>query len=152
MTPSGFVTWQHEFARVLADRQVAAGVWPTHRAHERAQAVSAELLPQGLDTPGMLLLEGVLPDGTPIGWLWITLQHPHGTPDCAFLYDIGVDAEHRGRGLGRALLKAAEMTVVGAGIGALELNVFVQNTVAVALYDSAGYTATTQRMIKHLAS
>jgi hypothetical protein len=54
MTASEFDTWQHELARVYADRQVVAGIWPSEGALERALADNAELLPQGLGTPGML--------------------------------------------------------------------------------------------------
>jgi len=151
MTPVEFAAWQLQIARAYADEQIAAGRWPAEGAVQRALDEDAERLPQGLDTPGMLLLRGVRPDGTSIGRVWIALEHPRGTPDCAFLLDIEVDAEHRGRGLGRALMKAAEQAVADHGVGALELNVFGQNTAAIALYTSAGYTVTTQQMRKRLS-
>ena len=150
MTQQEFDDWQQQIAHAYAQEQVSAGTWPADQALGRAFAVNAELLPQGLATDGMLLLKGVLPDAMPVGRLWIGLRHPRGTPDCAFLYDIDVDVAHRGRGLERPLLRAAERVVTARGVGALELNVFSGNTAAIALYDSSGYAVTTRQMRKGL--
>ena len=150
MTPAEFEAWQHLLARDYADEQVTAGNWQENGAFERAWAENEESLPQGLATPGMLLLMGVLPDGTTVGRVWVALEHPRGTPDCAFLNDIEVDAPYRGRGLGRALIEAAERAVVAHGVGALELSVFGDNASAVGLYSSAGYTVSRQLMRKRL--
>ena len=156
MTQPEFDSWQEQLARAYADEQVAAGNWPAEGARERALADTAQRLPQGRATDGMLLLQGVLADGTPdgtvVGRVWIGLQHPRGTPDCAFLYDLEVDAAYRGRGLGRALLSAAEDVVRAHGTAALELNVYGGNTPAISLYASAGYDVTTQQMRKPLRS
>ncbi len=150
MTPAEFAAWQHQIAEAYAEEQVSVGNWPAEQAYERALASNAESLPQGLQTPGMVMLMGVRSGGEVIGRVWIGLTHPRGTPDCAFLYDIEVDAEHRGQGLGRALLEAAERAVAERGVGALELNVFGTNTAALALYEFAGYRVTTQQMRKRL--
>lgn len=150
MTPAEFVLWQEELSQAYADEQVAAGNWPAEGALERSRRENAESLPQGLNTPDMLVLNGVLADGTVIGRVWVALRHPRGVPDCAFLNDIEVVPEHRGQGLGRALLEAAERAVVAHGVGALALNVFGQNTTAQALYDSAGYQVTSRQMRKPL--
>ncbi|WP_218566569.1 GNAT family N-acetyltransferase [Vallicoccus soli] len=150
MTQEEFDAWQAEVARAYADEQVAAGNWPADRALQLAQEGQAGFLPDGLATEGMLLLNGVLADGTVVGRVWVGLRHPRDVPDCAFLYDLEVDAGHRGRGLGRALLEGAERAVRAAGVGALELNVFGDNATAISLYASAGYTVTQQQMRKRL--
>lgn len=160
MTQQEFDAWQGQIARAYAEEQVTAGTWSADDALQRSVAVNAELLPQGLATAGMLLLQGVVDDyassgapaGTVIGRVWIGLRHPRGTADCAFLYDLEVEAEHRGRGLGRALLAAAEHAVRAAGVGALELNVFATNTRALGLYACTGYAVVTQQMRKQLPS
>lgn len=150
MTPAEFAVWQNQIAEAYAEEQISVGNWAADQALERSRAMNAEMLPEGQNTPGMLFLKGIQPDGEAIGRVWISLTHPRGTPDCAFLYDIELDAEHRGRGLGRALLEAAERVVTEHGVGALELNVFGNNAAALALYGSAGYRVTTQQMRKHL--
>jgi ribosomal protein S18 acetylase RimI-like enzyme len=150
MTEPEFAEWQRAIARAYADEQVAAGNWQRDDALERALEGNATLLPQGLATPGMLLLKGVLEDGTPVGRLWIGLSHPRGLPRCAFVYDIEVDVEHRGSGYGRALLTAGETVARAHGAEALELNVFGDNRRAIGLYSSADYRVVSQQMRKEL--
>jgi ribosomal protein S18 acetylase RimI-like enzyme len=57
----------------------------------------------------------------------------------AWIYDIEVAPESRGRGLGRMLLDRAEDWARGQGIGTVELHVFAHNELALKLYDSSGY-------------
>ena len=150
MTEAEYAGFRQATARAFADELVATGGWSPEEALDRALEGSAELLPQGPGTPGMLLLVGVLDDGTPIGRLWLGLTHPRDVPDCAFVYDIEVDERHRGSGLGRALLAAGEDVVRSHGVPAVELNVFADNVRAVGLYSSAGYRVVTQQMRKDL--
>ena len=146
MTDAEFAEWQDDLARAYADEQVQSGNWAPEEALDRAREDSATRLPQGRDTPGMLFLTGLRPDGEPVGRIWLSVEHPKGTADCAFLYDIEVDAPHRGRGYGRALLRAAEEAARSRGVSALELNVFGGNAAAIALYASAGYAVVQQQM------
>jgi ribosomal protein S18 acetylase RimI-like enzyme len=150
MTQAEFDEWQGAIAEEYAAEQVAAGRWDAEGAVQRALDENAQALPEGLLTPRMLILRGITEDGQPIGRAWVGLDHPRGAPDTAFLYDIEVAISSRGSGLGRALLVAVEAAVRQAGIGALELNVFGRNVVAVRLYESSGYNVTTQQMRKEL--
>ena len=146
MTEDEFAAWQDVLARAYADEQVQAGNWAPEEALDRAREDSATRLPQGRDTSGMLLLTGVRTDGEPVGRIWLALEHPRGTPDCAFLLDIEVDEPHRGQGYGRALLAAAQEAARSRGLSALELNVFGGSAAAIALYESAGYVVVQQQM------
>jgi len=150
MTESEFDEWQLAIAQEYAEEQVSAGNWSRNGAVERALEENARLLPDGLATRRMLVLRGVDDDGIPVGHAWVGLDHPRGTPEVAFLYDIEVLETRRGSGLGRALLSAVEAATRAAGASALELNVFGGNAVAIGLYDSAGYEVTTQQMRKAL--
>lgn len=150
MTPTEYDEWQGEIAAAYADEQVAAGRWPREGAEQRARDENTQRLPQGLDTPRMLLLRGVDEAGDPVGRAWVGLDHPRGAPDVAFLYDIEIIGSRRGSGYGRALLTAVQDAAREAGAAALELNVFGGNTPAISLYDSAGYEVTTQQMRKNL--
>jgi ribosomal protein S18 acetylase RimI-like enzyme len=152
MTPEEFERWQSDLAVAYAEEQVAAGNWPQEKALELARDNNAKFLPQGLATPGMLLLVGVRGEQAPIGRIWIGLKHPRGVADCAFLYDIEVFPRHRGKGLGRGLLAAGEAAVREHGVHALELNVFGSNTAAIGLYRSCGYRTTTQQLRKDLST
>jgi ribosomal protein S18 acetylase RimI-like enzyme len=117
-------------------------------AHAEAQRQIDELLPEGVDTPGTLLL--VAEDaGRPVGWIWLSL--PGGNhQDTAWVYDIEVDQDERGKGYGRAIMRAAETELFARGIPRLALNVFAYNTPARRLYESLGFEVTAQQMIKKL--
>lgn len=146
MTEPEFAAWQDDLARGYADEQVQSGNWAPEEALDRAREDTATRLPQGRDTPGMLFLVGSGARGEPVGRIWLSVEHPKGTADCAFLYDIEVDERHRGTGYGRALLRAAEEAARSRGVSALELNVFGGNATAIALYESAGYVVVQQQM------
>ena len=62
-------------------------------------------------------------------------------PASRHVADLGlmVAAGHRRRGVGRALLAAAEEWARGAGVSKLELHVFPHNEAALALYEACGY-------------
>jgi ribosomal protein S18 acetylase RimI-like enzyme len=150
MTTAEFNQWQTAIAEEYAAEQIAAGRWDREGAVQRARDSNAQLLPQGLATPRMLILRGVDAEEQPMGRAWVGLDHPRGAPDTAFLYDIEVASHRRGTGLGRALLAAVEQATREAGAKALELHVFGGNRAAVRLYESAGYAVSTQQMRKSL--
>ncbi len=150
MTEAEYTEWRTAIAEHFASEQVAAGRWEEDGSVQRAYDANTELLPEGLETPRMLLLRGVDANGTPVGHAWVALDHPRGAPETAFLHDIEVVPEQRGRGMGRALLAAVEDAVRRAGLPALELNVFGRNEAATSLYASAGYAVMSQQMKKDL--
>jgi GNAT superfamily N-acetyltransferase len=68
--------------------------------------------------------------GDRVGLVWLALRRkPDGSLASAWIYDIEVDAAHRGAGYGRALLT---------------------DQVALRLYTSSGYRVTSQQMLKEL--
>ena len=113
-----------------------------------AKRQTETLLPEGRTTKGHHFLR-VLEDGRLVGWLWIG---PH--PDkqgAAWIYDIEIDEEARGRGIGRRAMLAAEKLVAAEGASELGLNVFGSNLRAIALYQSLGYATVAIQMYKRLA-
>jgi RimJ/RimL family protein N-acetyltransferase len=77
-------------------------------------------------------------DGELVGRLSIA-RDPH--PASPHVADLGlmVEAAHRRRGVGTALLAAADEWARGAGVSKLELHVFPHNTPALALYEKLGW-------------
>jgi RimJ/RimL family protein N-acetyltransferase len=67
------------------------------------------------------------------------MRDPH--PSSAHVADLGlmVAAAHRRRGVGSALMQAAESWARRAGVSKLELHVFPHNEPAIALYEKLGY-------------
>ncbi|ACZ32021.1 GCN5-related N-acetyltransferase [Xylanimonas cellulosilytica DSM 15894] len=110
---------------------------PWDEALDHSRADYDALLPQGLATPGQVLLDVVeTATGETVGTLWLGLR----PPSAAFVYDVYLMASARGRGLGRAAMLAGAAWCRERGIGVLGLSVFGRNTVARELYESLGYT------------
>ncbi len=150
MTAEEFGTYRKRSIRDYAAEHIRAGNWHPSQAEELAAKQLDDLLPNGVDTAGMLLLVAQTPSAGVVGMVWVEFQH--GSTTGAWIYDIQIVAEHRGRGYGRALLLAAEREVERRGIESIALNVFGGNAVARDLYATADYEITALHMRKRLNS
>lgn len=124
-----------------------AGIAP-EKATAMASSQMDALFPGRVPSPEQLIyvLEA---DGEPVGELWVCdrndpVQH------ALFIYFIGIDAEHRGKGYGRAAMELAESEARRLGIDRVALNVFGRNEVARNLYRSCGYEENAVSMSKKL--
>ena len=136
---------EHEYIESLSS------TLPADAARTKARQDRQRLLPEGLNTSGHRLISVEDQHGHVIGQVWLCLREPQtGTADVAWLYQIRIDETARRRGYARAVMGAVEATAREAGATQLGLNVFGQNTSAIALYESCGYAVTTQQMTKDL--
>ena len=117
-------------------------------ARQKAESDFATILPDGLATPGhaMFVIEA---NEQPVGRLWIAERTAYGARSL-FIYEIEIDGEHRGQGLGRAAMLLAEDEARARGLSRIELNVFGGNEVARGLYRSLGYGESAVQMAKEL--
>jgi len=148
MSSLEFESFRARSVRDFAASQVEAGNWTVEVAEHNAMNMFDQLLPEGLATEGHLVLSAEDADGTVIGSVWVALHRPDTSG--AWVYDIFVEPQHRGKGVGRALLTAAENDVLQRGVDSIGLNVFGGNDIARRLYESAGYETTTMQMRKTL--
>jgi GNAT superfamily N-acetyltransferase len=88
---------------------------PVDEIRQTSERQTDELLPQGVQTPDMLLFLGLVAD-QPVGWIWIGLPRTPDRSEMAWVYYVGVDPEHRAKGYGRALLLAAERELTRRGV------------------------------------
>jgi ribosomal protein S18 acetylase RimI-like enzyme len=114
---------------------------------EAAQKQLAELLPTGRSSEGHHLWKIVASDGAAVGDLWVQVGPAKGR---AFIYFIGTDKAHRGKGYGRAAMQALEAAVRPLGATRIDLSVFGDNTTAINLYRSLGYQVQGMGMRKPL--
>lgn len=103
------------------------------------------LMPDGAPGANQHIFDATV-DGDVIGALWLAERSPGEW----FVYDIEVNESHRGRGLGRATMVAAEDYVRGQGGSKLGLSVFGFNEIARNLYSSLGYQVLAMNMVKDL--
>jgi len=144
-----FEGWSAALLSAYVDEIVQSGSMSREAAEEKGRRDDAELLPQGVATPGQLIFR-VEVDGQPIGWLWLALEHPRAEAGVGFIYDITLDEAVRGLGYGRAAMLLAEEEARRNGLHALALNVFGHNARARSLYASLGYRETSVQMRKEL--
>ncbi|MFZ2226882.1 MAG: GNAT family N-acetyltransferase [Candidatus Nanopelagicaceae bacterium] len=150
MTGPEFDVFRVRLIAEYAAENVSAGRWSAEEAEEKSTAQTQELLPQGVETPRVLVMIAEDSGGERIGHVWVGLDRKGAASGGAWIYDIEVAENHRGKGYGRAILHAAEQETLKNGVSSIGLNVFGKNTVARSLYESAGYEITTQQMQKSL--
>nr|WP_238420087.1 GNAT family N-acetyltransferase [Streptomyces taklimakanensis] len=141
-----YPAWRASRTESRARYRVGRGL-PLEQARRSAEEEHAALLPQGPDTP-RAALRALDHRDTTVGTLWLALDVPHAPG--GWVYDIEVEAEHRGRGHGRTLMLDAERVCLAAGARVLGLNVLADNTPAVRLYASLGYRPTVHHLEKPL--
>ncbi len=148
MTEAEYVVWYPEAIAGYADGHIKAGSMPADKAPEMAAKQFADLLPDGLATPAHHLLIGEA-DGERVGMLWLNIP-VEGEGVNAFVYDVEVEADHRGKGYGRGIMVGAESYALDHRAATIRLHVFGDNTVARGLYRSLGYVETNVNMAKPL--
>lgn len=143
MTDAEYGPWLAAGTVHYAQDWIDRGV-PAADALAKSERDHAAGLPQGVSTPGtrISVLEH---EGARVGTLWLALAR-----EPAFVYDVLVDEDRRGRGHGRTLMLLAEAQSIAAGKQALGLNVFAGNTPAERLYASLGYVTTSYSLYKEL--
>jgi GNAT superfamily N-acetyltransferase len=149
VTAEEYESFRVRLVRDFTAEHVSAGNGSADEAERRAAAQVIALLPHGPSTAGHLLLTAEDALGEPVGFIWLA---PHYRAGTAWIYDIEVHPEHRGKGYGRALLQAAEDETRRLGVNAIGLNVFGATSVGLAVYESAGYAVMSLQMRKELGS
>lgn len=123
--------------RGYAESIEQSGGMPRDLAREKAQRDFESLWPDGRPGPDQWLY-AVQDDDVDVGYLWLAERDNQGRK-VIWIYNIEIDEQHRGRGLGREAMRLAEGEARARGLGRVELNVFGGNEVARNLYRSLGY-------------
>lgn len=146
--PEALATWLPSMQAEYVAQRVEAGE-DRGDAETQGAAQMAQLFPDGAPAEGQYVMD-VLEDGEKVGSLWMgrPFSSNRGT---WFVFFVEIDQAHRGRGLGRAAMHAAEEWTVANGGTRVALNVFGHNTVARSLYDSLGYRVMATGMYKDVA-
>lgn len=116
----------------------------------RARQELAEGLPDGVNTPGQVLLclTGQV-DNTPkqVGYLW---YKPDAAMRTLFIYDFYICPPFQGQGLGKQALWAFEQEMRNKGFEQIRLRVAGDNKRAQHVYEASGFGVTGINMSKTL--
>ncbi|MFI0896449.1 GNAT family N-acetyltransferase [Streptomyces sp. NPDC020983] len=129
--------WLAEQQRAYAEALAGTGL-TAERAAQQAAASAATALPGSR----VLTLDAA---GATVGRLWLRTDPPP-----AWVLAVEVAPAHRGRGLGRTLMLAAEPACRSAGAREIRLDVLTGNTAGLRLYAALGYDVRTRHFWKGL--
>ena len=136
---SEYADWRRlSRARYAAD-MVDNGGFSVEHASEKSEKDFELTMPDGLATPGQHVFAVESPDGEVVGQVWLGERDLRHEGRVAFVYEIRIDEDQRGRGYGRAAMLLLEDEARALGLDRIELNVFGGNEVARGLYRSLGY-------------
>lgn len=146
MEPGEFPAYRQiviaEYAKDIAESRRC----PPEEALTRSEASIGAALPQWAETPSLRLkCIAADSDGHTIGYLWISISET-----VAWVYDIYLQPEWRGKGYGKASLEAIQRELTQDGVTEIGLRVAANNPRAKALYKSLGFEVTGFNMSKRL--
>lgn len=130
-------------------REIAANYWLSAEGSlARAKQEIAEDLPDGVNTPGQVLLCLITQrDNTAqhAGYLW---YKPNPATRTVFIYDFHILTAWQGRGLGKQALHAFEQAMRRENIEQIRLRVAGDNARARHVYEATGFGVTGINMSK----
>lgn len=140
-----------EFVMSLVPELLAFGP-PPWRDRRQMTPVDVRVVGEAADgrSPDSRVLVAEDDSGRRLGFIHVNEEQDYYAGACGHIADVVVAREARGRGVGTALLTAAEGWARARGYRLLTLNVFVDNTEARTLYEKAGYAPETIRHVKVL--
>ncbi len=144
--PAGLADWLVGMRADYISERIAGGD-SRDEAETNADSSIERLLPGGSPAPGQLIGRVLCAD-QPVGYLWIGSA---GTDQQRWwVWDIVINDDQRGRGLGRQAMLLAEELARNQGATTIGLNVFANNVVARSLYTSLEYEENSVQMRKPL--
>jgi ribosomal protein S18 acetylase RimI-like enzyme len=143
-----------DWITALAPRLHEFGPPPWREVDAMNAAVQAGLARElASPSPGSAILVAEDPAGAPLGFISLRTDRDYFTEEpVGHVTDIVVAGSGEGRGVGRALLAAADRWAEESGYPWLTLHVFEGNDRARRVYEHAGYRVEWIRMLKPLQS
>ena len=134
--------------RGYAESNVESGRWDATDAIDKSEREHLSSLPEGLATPDHSIFE-LFVDSNYLGYLWVYADVTSAVHS-AYIYDIEIVAEQRGKGFGKQTMLALEAWCKERNLKRIGLNVFAFNEAAIELYRGLGYQTTNFKMQKEL--
>ncbi len=152
MSETDYANYVKHSASHYAEEMSRAEDLTIEEATAAAEESFAKLLPDGFNTANVWFFFVVDPSERTVGSLWFSKRtNPkRESKPYAWLCDITLNEEARGKGYGRQLMQLLEVEVKKTGLTSLGLHVFGHNKVAAGLYEKSGFRVTNMIMRKDL--
>mgnify|MGYP006293047369 FL=1 len=147
MTDEEFENYYNYAVSNYAEEKIEAGNWSEENAEERARNIFKKLLPDGLKTKNNYLYS-IYTKNNHIGYIWFKINDENRK--AAFLNDIIIFQEYRGKGYGEKTMKLFERKAKEFDCERIQLHVFAHNDPAVSLYKKLKFKVTNIRMEKDI--
>ena len=124
---------------------------PAWRNSDAIQASSDDLLRNALLTPpvGSAVLIASSASGERLGFIHLETEHEFFTAEPqGYVANLAVNGESEGKGIGKALMSAAETWTKVQGMQHLTLFVFAGNTGARTFYEKLGFAEDSLKLVK----
>ncbi|MGP3593662.1 GNAT family N-acetyltransferase [Vagococcus sp. WN89Y] len=121
-----------------------------HDSLARAKQEISEMLPDGVNTLGQVLMCIIVQSGkanSHVGYLW---YKPDSTKRTVFIYDFHIFNPCQGAGLGKQSLRAFEAYLQEKGFKEIRLRVAGDNARARHVYETSGFGVTGVNMSKSI--
>lgn len=147
MPPEDFADYWKYSVESWARDMKRAKLIDENMTFEEAEAHVRQFIPEGMKTPGHFFM--YLCDGDErVGRIWLEVRK-RGVVE-AYLWDIVIEEEFRGKGYGGKAMILLEEYARERGAVKISLNVFASNDIARRLYRNSGYREAAISMIKEL--
>lgn len=151
MTESDYKSYIENVIIDYAHENVKAGHWSDDEALQKSKDQTNNLLKNGLDSDGHYLFSVFdNEEDAKIGVLWVYVEKNKRQDKSAFIYDIVVNENFRGKGYGKKTLEILENWCKNEDISSIALHVFAHNSVARNLYLKVGYKDMSYNMKKYI--
>lgn len=114
---------------------------------EEAEMEVRKFIPNGLSTEGHHIMH-IMNGNDAVGTIWYEIRDKAMKE--AYLWDILIDENQRGKGYGNEAMRELERTARKEGAGRIQLNVFGFNSTARNMYLKMGYRDAAITMMKHI--
>jgi ribosomal protein S18 acetylase RimI-like enzyme len=138
MTAEEARSWLAESERDFASDLAESRGLTQDEAIAQAQGILREILPRNETTTGHVF-NWITDDGTHVGRVWFGPSSDD--PTVLYIWDLSVDTDRRGQGLGGAALDAVAAIARDKGLASVLLSVFENNSDARRLYERKGFVA-----------
>lgn len=148
MTPAEYAEFRPRLEVAYGTNIASSGSMPETEARRKASDDLAELLPDGLASPGHLLWTAY-DAAEPVGVAWVHVKERSDGLQ-AFGYELEVCEGLRRRGYRRAVVEAALRACAERGVVCVGVSAFGFNAGARRLYEDLGFELTAQTMVRSL--